>query len=162
MKEKVSPYIRSILEDRKPVCTFTKEQETLHRLGLSAIGLLLHPDFFDFPVLPPDRFSQEGYFHTIEYLSGSAFFTDNDAKTQLATVYHIYRDQTTGNLVSHCPLNIMIKVSGINTWSIYVLDNTGVRTITRVLLTNVEDSCTTDYPNYKDLRLSSLFSTTLN
>lgn len=136
------------LNNLSPKIETLDEYEIRHyKASIALFATFINEDFFDLPERPENRFEKDGLYYSIPY------FDDNildviDNTRDIVVVYQIE------NGASFCPFRISFRLVDENEYSIYIHDQSGERSIKRLLVEKEDDKYFSEIPHYNDLKLS--------
>lgn len=143
--------INELVQNTETKLQMNERDSNRYKIGLKLLASFVGEDFLDIPVLPEDRFSQDGLFHTVPYFHDDMVY-DNGRSYNLVVVYQVE------NGASHCPLRIDFEIQDEKNFKINVIDQLPARNIYKSLILREDGEFTTQIPDYATVTLSSLLS----
>lgn len=118
-----------------------------HKASIGLFATFINDDFFDLPERPEKRFEKDGLYYSIPYFDDNMLYISDNTR-DVIVVYQIE------NGSSFCPFRISVRLVDENEYNIYIHDQSGERSIKRLLVEKEDGKYYSEIPHYHNLKLS--------
>jgi hypothetical protein len=146
----MNTFLKELIKTESPkIVNLDSKEQDYYLLGMKLLSVLVCEEFFDIPKLPSTRFDKDGLYYSLPYFDDDALWSSGNSRTFLV----LYKVE---NKSSYCPLRLDIVADSEKDYSIFVYDQTGLKTIKKRLVVKENGEYFTDIKDYSTVVLSKL------